>query len=97
MKTIYESKVHVRDMSHDVLILEGPQYLKMKMTYECSNATERFTGELFMGQKWEHFFSMLDLGVTVDKSMYVRSEIERRNRSVELQKLGKKFFESMKN
>jgi hypothetical protein len=76
------------------LILEGPPIFKM--TYECSNASERFKGELFVGNKWEHFFSMLDLGVVEEKSMYVREEIVRKQRCRELQKLGKKFYENMK-
>jgi len=87
MKTIHESKY--------VLILKDSNDVRFKMTYECSNGNERFTGELFVGYKWEHFFSMMDLGVEVDKSMYVKSEFQRKERCVELQKLGKKFFKNM--
>jgi len=97
MKTIHESKVHVRDKSHDVLILEGTQGLKFKMTYECSNGSEWFAGKLFVDNKWEHFFSMLDLGVVVDTSMYIKSPFQRKERCEELQKLGEKFFENMMN
>lgn len=95
MKTIHESSIHNSDMSHDVLILEGFQYMKFKMTYECSNATERFTGELFVGNKWEHFFSMLDLGVMNDSTRFLDSEIQRKERCKNLQKLGIKFFNNI--
>lgn len=98
-KVIYESKVHVRDKSHDVLVIQDPRVngVKLKMTYECYNAVERFTGELFVGGKWEHFFSILDLGVTSDSSNYVRDELVRKNRCKDLQKLGTEFFNLMIN
>ena len=67
------------------------------MTYECYNAVERFTGELFVGGKWEHFFSILDLGVTSDSSNYVRDEFVREKRSKQLQELGINFFNLMRN
>jgi hypothetical protein len=97
MKKIHESQVHVNYKSHDVLVLESDKGVKFKMTYTCENASERFQGELFVGDKWEHFFSLLDLGEVGNKSMYVRSESERRHRCVYFQKLGKKFFEKMMN
>jgi hypothetical protein len=96
-KIIYESKIHISSKSHDVLILQEPKVngVKLKMTYECYNAVERFTGELFVGGKWEHFFSILDLGVIPDKSNYVREEFIRKKRCGELQKLGSDFFDSV--
>lgn len=98
-KVIYESKIHVRDKSHDVLVIQDPRVngVKLKMTYECYNANERFTGELFVGGKWEHFFSMSDLGVTSDITNYVRDELVRKNRCKDLQVLGITFFNSMIN
>lgn len=98
-KVIYESKIHVRDKSHDVLVIQEPKVngVKLKMTYECYNANERFTGELFVGGKWEHFFSMSDLGITSDKTNYVRDELVRKNRCKDLQKLGTEFFNLMIN
>ena len=89
MKKIHESQVHVNYKSHDVLVLESDKGVKFKMTYKCENAYESFTGELFVGDKWEHFFSLLDLGEVGNKDMYVHSESERRSRSVYFQKLGK--------
>ena len=98
-KVIYESKSHTRDTSHDVLVIQEPKVngVKMKMTYECYNAVERFTGELFVGGKWEHFFCLRDLGITSDKSMYVRDEIVRERKCIDLQELGIKFFNLMMN
>ncbi len=98
-KVIYESKGHTRDTSHDVLVIQEPKVngVKMKMTYECYNAVERFTGELFVGGKWEHFFCLRDLGITSDKSMYVRDESVRSNKCKQLQELGIKFFNLMMN
>lgn len=98
-KVIYESKIHVRDKSHDVLVIQEPKVngVKLKMTYECYNANERFTGELFVGGKWEHFFSILDLGVTSDSSNYVRDEFVREKRSKQLQELGINFFNLIRN
>ncbi len=99
METIYESKVHVDSKSHDVFIVKkrinderGVRLVTLKMTYECYNAVERFTGELLVMDKWEHFFSMLDLGVLPDSSRYVRHESIRLKKSKELQKLGISFF-----
>ena len=94
MKTIFENKTHTRDNSHEIKIVVDGTY-KMKMTYECYNAQERFTGDLFINGKWEHFFSTLDLGIIADKTNYVRSEIHRENRCKDLQKLGIKFYNSM--
>ena len=98
-KKIYESKIHLGAKSHDVLVIQEPKVngVKLKMTYECYNAIERFTGELFVGGKWEHFFSLLDLGVTPDTSNYVRDGMVRKERCKELQGLGIKFFNSITN
>lgn len=98
-KVIHESKIHIRDKSHDVLVIQDTKVngVKLKMTYECYNAVERFTGDLFVGGKWEHLFSLMDLGITSDSSNYVRSEMFRQDRCQVLQGLGIKFFNSMMN
>jgi hypothetical protein len=96
MKTLYESQFHDKNKSHDVIVVQEIE-VKMKMTYECYNAVERFTGELFVGGKWEHFFSTLDLGIITDSSNYVRSEEFRKTRATELRKLGIKFFNSIRH
>jgi hypothetical protein len=93
-KVIYESKVHTRDTFHDVLIIQEPKVngVKLKMTYECYGEIERFIGELFIGGKWEHFFCLKDLGITSDKSMYIRHELQKNDRCKQLQELGVEFF-----
>ena len=98
-KKIYESKIHLGAKSHDVLVIQEPKVngVKLKMTYECYNAIERFTGELFVGGKWEHFFCLMDLGITSDNSMYVRDEHTRGKQSKQLQELGIKYFNSIMN
>jgi hypothetical protein len=99
METIYESKVHVNSKSHDVFVIRkrikderGVRLVTLKMTYECYNAVERFTGELLVMDKWVHFFSMLDLGALPDSTRYVHHEFVRLQKSKELQNLGISFF-----
>lgn len=95
IKELYRSKLHGRDKSHDVVIIQDTTRVhgcKLKMTYECYNANERFTGELFVGGKWEHTFSMSDLGVSSDKSMYVSSEMKREQRAESLIEKGIELF-----
>jgi len=92
-KELYRSKLHVRDKSHDVIVIVIPLCpYKVKMTYECYNATERFTGELLVNGKWEHTFSLFDLGHHPDTSMYVRDESVRLTRAESLIKKGISFF-----
>jgi hypothetical protein len=45
-----------------------------------------------VGGIWEHSFSMLDLGVWVDSSMYVKDDSVRLERTEELIKKGIEFF-----
>jgi hypothetical protein len=94
-KELYRSKLHKRDKSHDVVIIQDITRVsgcKLKMTYESYNAVERFTGERLVGGKWEFNFSMLDLGVSSDSSMYVSSEEKRLSRAEDLMKKGIELF-----
>ena len=94
-KEIYRSKIHIGDKSHDVVIIQDNSRVngcKLKMTYECYNAVERFTGERLVGGKWEFNFSMLDLGYKSDTSMYVCDEIKRLTRAEKLFKEGIVLF-----
>ena len=95
-KELYRSKLHKRDNSHDVVIIQDITRVsgcKLKMTYECYNASvERFTGEQLVGGKWEFNFSMLDLGVSSDSSMSVCSEDKRLSRAEDLMKKGIELF-----
>jgi hypothetical protein len=45
-----------------------------------------------VGGKWEHTLSMLDLGVTTNTSMYIKSSAERLERAEGLIKKGINFF-----
>ena len=100
VKELYRSKLHKREKSHDVCIIQDQtnvRGVKLKMTYECYNALERFTGELWVGGKWEHTFSMLDLGVLVESSMYVSDDSVRLKRTEELIKKGIQYFNILNN
>ena len=100
VKELYRSKLHKREKSHDVCIIQDQSKVrgvKLKMTYECYNAVERFTGEQWVGGKWEHTFSMLDLGVSEERSMYVSSESVRLKRTEELIKKGIEYFNILNN
>lgn len=91
-KVIYSKPLHGRGKSHDVLIMEHENGIKLKMTYEAYNANERFTGEQFINGKWEHTFSMLDLGLSPETSIYVSDETKRIERAEKLFILGGKLF-----
>ncbi len=98
VKELYRSKLHGRDKSHDVVIIQDTTRVsgcKLKMTYECYNAVERFTGERFVGGKWEFNFSMEDLGVTPDRSNYVCDSSKRLARAESLIEKGIQFFNTL--
>ena len=94
-KELYRSKLHTRNKSHDVVIIQDITIVKgckLKMTYECYNANERFTGERLVGGKWEFNFSISDLGVSSNSSMYVCSEEKRLSQAEDLMKKGIELF-----
>lgn len=91
-KLIYSASQHLKGKSHEVRVFKNEQGIKMKMTYEAYNAVERFTGEQFVNGKWEHTFSMLDLGVSPESSIYVSDEGKRETRADNLFKSGIKLF-----
>jgi len=95
IKELYRSKLHDQERSHDVVIIQDTieaSGCKLKMTYECYNAVERFTGERFVGGKWEFNFSMIDLGVTPNKSSYIHDSNRRLARAESLIEKGVQFF-----
>ncbi len=95
VKELYRSKLHVRDKSHDMCIVEwsnGHQGVKLKMTYECYNAHERFAGELWVGGKWEHTVTLMDLKEDVEKAMYIQDSDRRADRAEKLFEKGKVLF-----
>ena len=91
-KLIYSVANHLREKSHEMRFFQNKEGVKIKMTYEAYNANERFTGEQFVNGKWEHTFSMLDLGQTPDTKIYVSSEGKREDRASKLFVLGIKLF-----
>lgn len=95
VKQLYRSEFHKDGKSHDVCIVQQSGVVngvKLKMTYESYNASERFTGELYVGGKWEHHFSMLDLGVQPEGSMYISDTKKRLLRAEELISKGIDYF-----
>ena len=95
IKEIYRSEIHKERNSHDICIIQEQSKvggLKLKMTYESYNGVERFTGQVFVGGKWEHHFSMLDLGVEPEKSSYVWDSVRRLKRAEDLIPKGIEFF-----
>lgn len=68
----------------------------VKFTYEAYNAVERFTVEIFDGHKWNHFLSMLDMGITPETSAYnIWNEIKRNQRANDLIKLAESMCETI--
>jgi hypothetical protein len=96
VKQIYRSEHHKKEKSHDVCIVQQSDVVrgvKLKMTYESYNAVERFTGELYVGGKWEHLFSMLDLGVEPERSSYnIWNDAKRLKRAEDLIAKGVDYF-----
>ena len=91
-KVIYGKPLHGKSRSHDVLIMQHENGIKLTMTYEAYHANERLTGEQFINGKWEHTFDMMDLGVMPDTSIYVSNEGKRIERAEKLFILGGKLF-----
>lgn len=95
MKEILRSEIHTREKSYESLIVKLDINKLVKMTYECYNAIERFTGEIFDGYKWNHFFSIHDLGEMGEKSNYVTDNTFRQKRCGELQKKALNYIETI--
>ena len=84
MKQLFRNSTHTQSKSHDCLIAEI-KGKKIKVTYEAYNAVERCNTEIFDGDKWNHFLSMLNMGVEPDNSAYIIwDEKERKNRADKL-------------
>lgn len=89
MKQIIRNSTHKDGRSHDCLIAEIGNIKnggkKVKITYETYNAVERCNTEFFDGVKWNHIFSMLDMGVEPNTSAYnIWDEKKRKSRADEL-------------
>lgn len=88
MKEIHRSEIHNDNKSYESLIVKLDDNKLIKMTYECYNCVERFKGEIFDGNNWNHFFSILDLGELDEGRNYVRDSSFRSKRCGDLQKKG---------
>jgi hypothetical protein len=97
-KQIYRSDLHLNEKSHDIVMFQRTDNVngvKVKMTYESYNAIERFTGETWVGGKWEHTFGMLDLGIQSERSSYIWDSSKRLKRAEDLISKGVEFFETL--
>ena len=83
MKQLFRNSTHTQSKSHDCLIAEI-KGKKIKVTYEAYNAVERCNTEIFDGDKWNHFLSMLNMGIEPDNCAYIWDEKKRKNRADEL-------------
>jgi len=89
MKQLFRNSTHTNRKSHDCLIVEIGNK-KVKITYEAYNAVEKCNVNFFDGNKWNHIFSMLDMGVEPNTSAYnIWDEKKRKNRADELFKKAK--------
>lgn len=69
---------------------------KFKFTYECYNADECFTGELFDGNQLNPVFIITDLGITRDRSAYhIPTEFQLKARIEMLTIKGIEFIKSL--
>lgn len=84
MKKLQRNSLHSKGRSHDCLLLEH-NGKKIKMTYEAYNASEQCSVEIFDGFKFNHAFSLRDLGVTPESSAYlIWDEKKREARATDL-------------
>lgn len=86
MKILYRNPIHLLEKSHDCLIAEFGNIKnggkKAKITYESYNAIERCNVDFFDGNKWNHIFSMLDMGIEPNTSAYnIWDAAERKKRA----------------
>ncbi len=84
MKKLLRNSIHTKGSSHDCLIGEFKEK-KIKITYLAYNAAEKCNVEFFDGDKWNHIFSMLDMGVVAESSAYnIWNEDKRKRRADDL-------------
>lgn len=57
---------------------------RVKFTYECGNAYERYNVSIFDGYEWKHFAGIYDLGIVPDTSMYATDESKQKERASKL-------------
>ena len=91
MKLIIRNSIHRNSKSHDCLIAEI-KGKKVKITYEAYNAVEKCNIDFFDGDKWNHIFSMLDMGIEQESSAYnIWDDMKRKKRADDLFKIAEKI------
>jgi hypothetical protein len=100
MKVLFRNPTHTDSRSHDCLIAEIGNKSNggktVKFTYEANNAVERFNVEIFDGHKWNHFLSILDMGINPENSAYnIWDEIKRKRRADDLINLAESMCEAI--
>ncbi len=68
---------------------------RVKMIYECGNAFDRFTIQIFDGDKFNTVATMSDLGVKSDTSMYIKQEAEVFDKFNQLLTKGKQYIKNL--
>ena len=83
MKILSRKSTHIKDESHDCLIgdINGK---KIKITYRVYPGYELCTSEIFDGVKLNHVLSLLDMGFKPNDTMYICSDIVRKERANKL-------------
>jgi len=89
MNTLFRNNLHKEGKSHDCLICEIGNIRnggkKVKITYEAYNAVEKCNVDFFDGDKFNHIFSMLDMGELPNSSAYnIWDEQKRKKRADDL-------------
>jgi CRISPR/Cas system-associated protein Cas7 (RAMP superfamily) len=94
MKILLRNKIHNRDRSHDVTILEYKK-VKLKFTYQSYNAAEHYAVDLFDGTKWNHVLNLWDLGIEPESNAYVMTADEREKRTNSFYKKACEFVQKL--
>ena len=68
---------------------------KVKMSYECGNAYDRFKIEIFDGNQFNTVATMTDLGVQSNSSMYISQEAEVFDKFNQLLTKGKQYIKNL--
>ena len=90
MKVLVDNWTSNGSSSHG-MVLYDIKGKKVKMTYECGNAYDRFKVEVFDGSQFNSVATMIDLGVQSDKSLYISQEAEVFDKFNQLLTKGKEY------
>lgn len=88
-KIIYSNYSHNGDKTRDTKLIKIENKV-FKFSYDAHNCSESFTGELFDGDRFNHIFSLLDVGLPA-ASVYIWDESKIKTRLELLTKNGLEF------